>query len=135
VKYVRLRFNAKWIDRYTNTCSKLLFQIPESSSLISIEDVEYLRIVGNILRDIVKTENFTRDLLLQTGLSEKAVDAAFEVFKDSRDAYEVWKTRFKTVYRRLNATDRIGLGHDASIFLHTAKTAGTCIVGGKIYVI
>ena len=92
--------------------------------------MEYLRLIGNILRDMAKTDNFTRELFLQAGFPEKEVDAAFEEFKDSRDAYEVWKTRFKTVYRKLNATDRIGLGHDASIFLHTAKTAGTCIVGG-----
>ena len=112
----------------------MLFQIPlsSSSSLDSIEELKYILAFSNWLRDVVKSDNLTREMFLEWGFPEKEVEVLFEEFKDSRDAYEVWKTRFKTVYRTLNATDRIGLGHDARIFLHTAKTTG--MVGGKIFV-
>jgi len=77
-----------------------------------------------MLRNIAKTDTLTREMLLEWGFSEAEADIALEEFVDSRDAYEVWKIRFKTAFQQLNATARIDLGHDAGIFLHTAQTAG-----------
>jgi len=116
-----------------NEFIKWHFQIPSSSSLDSIKELKDILSESKMLRNIAKTENLTRELLLEWGLSEAEADVALEEFVDSRNAYEVWKIRFKTAFLQLNATDRIDFGHDAGIFLHTAKTAG--MICGKLLVL
>ena len=84
-----------------------------------------------------KTKHLTKDMLREWGYDDDEIDEEFEDYDESeksemsRELYEIWKRRFKTIFRKLNATDRIGLGHDASIFLHTAKSSG--MVGGKLF--
>ena len=79
-------------------------------------------------KDAAKTKSVTRELLLEWGVPEAEIDALLENFSESIDAYEAWQLRINTAFKKLNQTERINIGHKASVFLHTAKYAGRCFV-------
>ena len=79
-------------------------------------------------KQAAKTDNVTKELLIEWGVPEIEIDALLEDFSESIDAFEAWKLRIKTAYKKLNQTERIKIGHDAKIFLHTAKSAGGCFL-------
>ena len=68
----------------------------------------------------------TKEQLLKSGVPEVEVEALLEDFNNSLDAYEAWQLRIQSAFMKMNQTERIKIGHNASIFLHTATFSGNC---------
>ena len=70
--------------------------------------------------------NVTKEQLLEWGISEVEDEALLANFRKSIDEYEAGRLSVETAFMKLNKTERIKIGHNASIFLHDAKFLGLC---------
>jgi len=70
--------------------------------------------------------NVTKEQLLEWEVPLAEVEALLEEFNNSLDAFEAWQLRIQSIFMKLNQTERINIGHNASIFLHTATFSGNC---------
>jgi len=71
-------------------------------------------------------ENVTKEQLLEMGFPVVKIEALQEALSETRNAFEAWKWLIETAIMKLNRTERMKLGHNASIFLHTATFPGKC---------
>jgi len=75
-------------------------------------------------------ENDTKEQLLDWGIPEVEVEALLEKnFSKPIHEYEAGRLLMETAFMKLNQTERIKIGHNASIFLQLATFSGkySCI--------
>ena len=70
--------------------------------------------------------NVTKEQLLDWGVPEVEVEALLENVSNFKDKYEARRLSIETAFMKLNKTERIKIGHNASIFLHDATFSGKC---------
>ena len=78
---------------------------------------------------MVWAKNITTEQLLEKmDIPEVYVEDLLEyLFEDnSLDVYEAWQLRIQSAFMKFNSTERKKIGHNASIFLHTATFSGNC---------
>ena len=77
-------------------------------------------------KHLARAGNVTKEQLLEWGVTVVEVEALLEDFSNSLDAFEAWQLRIQSIFMKLNQTERMKIGHNASIFLHTATFSGNC---------
>ena len=71
--------------------------------------------------------NVTKEMLLELGVPVDEVEVLLEKhLSKSIDEYEAGRQLIETAFMKLNQTERIKIGHNASIFLQYATFSGKC---------